>query len=63
MLVRGNDKLVANPSLAVIDPYGEGWIAEIKPSNWSGEKGSLATGAEGLAAYQKKLEADNLSCA
>ena len=62
MLVRGNDKLVADPNLAVTDPYGEGWIAEIKPSNWDGDKGNLATGAEGLAAYQKKLEADNISC-
>ena len=62
VLMRGNDKLVADPNLAVTDPYGEGWIAEIKPSNWDGEKGSLATGAEGLAVYQKKLEADNVTC-
>jgi glycine cleavage system H protein len=62
VLVRGNDKLASDPNLAVSDPYGEGWIAEIKPSNWEGEKTSLATGAEGLAAYQKKLEADNVSC-
>jgi glycine cleavage system H protein len=63
VLVRGNDKLAADPNLAVSDPYGEGWIAEIKPSNWEGEKGNLATGAAGLEAYQKKLEADNISCA
>jgi glycine cleavage system H protein len=63
VLVRGNDKLASDPNLAISDPYGEGWIAEIKPSNWEGEKASLATGAEGLAAYQKKLEADNISCA
>jgi glycine cleavage system H protein len=62
VLVRGNDKLVADPNLAVTDPYGQGWIAEVKPSNWDGEKGDLATGAAGLAAYQKKLEADNVSC-
>jgi glycine cleavage system H protein len=63
VLVRGNDKLVSDPNLAVSDPYGEGWIAELKPSNWDGEKGSLVTGADGLAVYQKKLEADNISCA
>ncbi|TRZ43943.1 glycine cleavage system protein H [bacterium] len=63
VLVRGNDKLASDPNLAVSDPYGEGWIAEIKPSNWDGEKGGLVTGAAGLAAYQKKLEADNISCA
>jgi glycine cleavage system H protein len=62
-LVRGNDKLVSDPNLAITDPYGEGWIAEMKPSNWEGEKTDLATGAEGIAAYQRKLEADNITCA
>ncbi len=62
VLIRGNDKLVDNPNLAVSDPYGEGWIAEIKPSNWEAERGILVTGADGLAAYQKKLENENISC-
>ena len=31
VLVRANDQLAANPNLAIADPYGEGWIAEIKP--------------------------------
>ena len=30
---------------------------------WDAEKGSLATGAAGIAAYQAKLEADGISCA
>ena len=62
VLLRGNDKLTENPNLAVSDPYGEGWIAEMKPSNWKTEMTALATGKEGLAAYQKKMEADNVSC-
>jgi glycine cleavage system H protein len=62
-LVRGNDKLASDPNLAIADPYGEGWIAEMKPTDWEGEKGSLATGPEGLAAYQKKMEEENISCA
>jgi glycine cleavage system H protein len=62
VLERGNDKLVGDPNLAVTDPYGEGWIAEIKPINWETDKTALATGAEGVASYQKKLEADNVSC-
>lgn len=61
-LLRGNDKLASDPNIASNDPYGEGWIAELKPSNWEGEKGSLATGQEGLEEYRKKLEADNISC-
>jgi glycine cleavage system H protein len=62
VLVRGNDKLDSDPNLVMRDPYGEGWIAEMKPSNWDGEKGNLATGADGLDSYQKKLEAEDISC-
>jgi glycine cleavage system H protein len=61
-LLRGNDKLESDPNLAVTDPYGEGWIAELQPSAWETEKGGLATGAEGIAKYQAKLEADGISC-
>jgi glycine cleavage system H protein len=63
VLVRGNDRLASDPNLAVADPYGEGWIAEIEATAWESEKGGLATGPDGLAKYQAKLEADNVSCA
>ena len=62
VLLRGNEQLANNPNVVSRDPYGEGWIAEIKPSNWDADKGSLATGADGIAKYQAKLEADNISC-
>jgi len=62
VLLRANEKLAGNPNIAVSDPYGEGWIAEMKASGWDAEKGSLATGADGIAKYQAKLEADNVSC-
>ncbi|NMC84516.1 MAG: glycine cleavage system protein H [Anaerolineaceae bacterium] len=62
VLLRANEKLAADPNLAVSDPYGEGWVAEMQATDWDGEKGSLASGAEGVAAYQAKLEAENISC-
>lgn len=62
VLLRANEKLASDPNLAVADPYGEGWVAEMQASDWDGEKGSLAAGAAGVAAYQAKLEADNISC-
>jgi glycine cleavage system H protein len=62
VLLRANDALAANPNIAVSDPYGEGWIAEMQASAWDSEKGVLATGATGVAAYQAKLEADNIQC-
>ena len=62
VLLRANEKLETDPNIAVSDPYGEGWVAEMKADDWDGQKGSLVTGAEGIAAYQAKLEAENISC-
>jgi glycine cleavage system H protein len=62
ILLRANDKLSTDPNVAVSDPYGDGWVAEMKASNWESEKSSLQTGAEGVKSYQAKLEADNISC-
>jgi len=62
VLLRVNEKLAANPNLAISEPYGEGWIAEMQPSAWEDEMGGLATGAAGVAAYEAKMEADGVSC-
>jgi glycine cleavage system H protein len=62
VLVRGNDQVSHDPSLAITDPYGEGWIAEMRASDWTAEKGTLLTGEDGLAKYQAQLEANEISC-
>jgi glycine cleavage system H protein len=62
VLVRGNELLEGEPNLAVTDPYGEGWIAELSVTTWDPEGAGLVTGADGIAAYQAKLEADGISC-
>lgn len=62
VLVRGNDRLEADPNVAATDPYGEGWIAEVEATRWDAEVSGLATGSEGVAAYGAKLEADGVSC-
>ena len=31
VLLRGNPAVEADPELAMRDPYGEGWIAEMRP--------------------------------
>jgi glycine cleavage system H protein len=62
ILLRANEKIAVDPNIAVTDPYGEGWVAEMQATNWEVEKANLATGAAGVAAYHAKLEADNISC-
>src|SRR5512146_2342861 len=61
LLLRANEKLASDPNLAVSDPYGEGWVAEMQASDWESDKANLVTGSAGVAAYQAKLEADNIS--
>jgi len=63
VLLRANEKLASDPNIAASDPYGEGWVAEMQAVDWETEKANLATGAAGVAAYQAKLEAENISCA
>lgn len=62
ILQKANEKLASDPNLAVSDPYGEGWVAEMQASDWDNEVAALVTGADGIAAYQAKLEADGISC-
>jgi glycine cleavage system H protein len=62
ILKRANEKLAAEPNLAISDPYGEGWIAELETAAWETDKARLLNGPAGLAAYKAKLEAENISC-
>ena len=60
-IVAVNEELVATPSLINDDPYGRGWLLALRPTNWDADVAQLASGAEGLAAYEKFLEAQGLS--
>ena len=62
ILLKENDKLAADPNIAISDPYGEGWVAEMQASDWDAEKAVLVTGADGVAVYQAKLVSDNITC-
>lgn len=61
-LVTINEQVASTPDLVSEDPYGAGWIAEIQPSNWDAEKGSLASGPEGIESYRAKIESDDVNC-
>ncbi len=53
-----NPALAANPGLINSDPYGQGWLVRIKPSDWAGESAVLLQGQAALDAFEKKMEAD-----
>jgi glycine cleavage system H protein len=56
-----NDALVAKPSMANSDPYGEGWMLVLKPENWAGVKAGLTPGATVAAKYEAKMQADGFA--
>ncbi len=41
-----NGSLMDEPEKINEDPYGEGWLFAIEPSNWDAEKGNLLSGAD-----------------
>lgn len=53
-----NDAVAANPGLINEDPYGEGWLVKLTPGDFAGDSASLKTGADALAAFEAKMEAD-----
>lgn len=61
-IVEINDAVVGEPGLINSDPYGAGWIARVRPVDWAGEVGNLATGEPGVAAYEAFLAAEGISC-
>lgn len=57
-----NTAVVADPSLINSDPYGAGWVARVRAVDWAADSAGLATGPEGIAAYERFLEAEGISC-
>lgn len=57
-----NPAPVSNPSLLNQDPYGN-WIIRLAPSSWDDDVQELVTGAEGVEAYRRLLQAEGIDCA
>lgn len=55
-IVNYNDSISQNPALLNEDPYGDGWIYKIKPSNWKVETSSYFLAQEATDWSKKELE-------
>lgn len=53
-----NDAVTAKPGLINKDPYGEGWVVKLKPTDWAGDSASLKTGADAMKAFEAKMQAE-----
>jgi glycine cleavage system H protein len=60
-VVKVNDDLVADPTLANQDPYDRGWFIILKPNNWDQVKATLTPGAQVTAKYEAKMAADGFA--
>jgi glycine cleavage system H protein len=61
-VVEVNAAVGQRPVLLNEDPYGEGWIARVRPDDWDADVADLVTGPGGVEAYQRFLEAEGIQC-
>lgn len=57
-VVEVNDAVAGKPGLINDDPYGEGWLVKIQPSDWDGDSSDLVTGGDAASAFESKMDAD-----
>ncbi len=62
-VVAVNEAVIADPTIMNRDPYGDGWVARLRPDDWAADSADLVTGAEGVAAYERFLDAEGIDCA
>ncbi len=57
-VVSVNEAVSNKPGLINKDPYGEGWIVKIKPTDWDGESKSLKVGSDATKAFDAKMDSE-----
>jgi glycine cleavage system H protein len=60
-IIATSDAVAAKPGTINADPYGNGWLVKMKPTNWDGESGTLITGSAIPAAFEAKMNADGFA--
>ncbi|MDA8393259.1 MAG: glycine cleavage system protein GcvH [Actinomycetota bacterium] len=61
-VVEVNESLSSRPATINEDPYGAGWIAKIRASDWAADSADLATGPDGIERYRQFLDSEGISC-
>jgi glycine cleavage system H protein len=61
VVVGSNAAAVADPLLINSDPYGEGWLMQLRFDDWPAVAGSLASGAAIAPAFEAAMALDNFS--
>ena len=61
-IVEVNAALATSPALINTDPYGDGWVARLRPADWDAEAADLASGPDGIEAYRQFLDDEGIVC-
>ncbi len=61
-IVEVNAALATSPGLINSDPYGDGWVARLRPADWAAEAADLASGPAGIEAYRQFLDDQGIAC-
>ena len=61
-IVEVNQAVLADPKLINADPYGDGWIAKLRPTDWAADSADLQTGEAGVEAYRAFLDGEGIIC-
>ncbi|RMG68517.1 MAG: glycine cleavage system protein GcvH [Calditrichaeota bacterium] len=59
-IVEINEALKEDPQLVNRSPYNRGWVARLQPSNLEEELKDLLSGDQAVAAYQEKIEREDI---
>jgi glycine cleavage system H protein len=63
VLVANNEEMFeADIAVANRDPYGEGWLVRIEPTDLESELGLLVDGVEAFARYREFIEEHEIRC-
>jgi len=59
-----DNRLAFDDDVAVAnrDPYGDGWLIRLQPSDFEGESGHLVDGAAAFEHYRKIIEEEGIRC-
>ncbi len=62
ILTRVNEGFSTDILLFNRDPYGAGWLAQLRPTNAETERVSLVTGSAAFEAYRQKIDELQIHC-
>jgi len=58
VLVEVNERAQREPYIINQDPYGDGWLVRLRPSDWDGDASALLTGDLARAGFEAKMQAE-----